>query len=534
MKKIILSALVAASAPALMAQSSVDALQTTQPGFRGTARYMSMGGAFTALGGDLTAVTQNPAGIGVYRRSEIGVSLDLNFNNSKSDGVGFNKTKFACNNFGYIGTVKLKGAMETFSFGASYNRLNQFSRRTRGYASSAGTSLSNYIAGFMNGVDESNLNFGTNYNPYEADVDWLGALAYNSYLINPLSGNSSSYKGLYGSNTKTDSQLDVYEDGYVDEYNITFGGNFSNVVYWGIGLAINDIEYKRYTNYSEDMSNANAYNAYHGGIISNSDAYYELSNDKRITGTGWKVDFGLIFKPVNELRIGASVHTPTYYDLKTDYQADLYYEYSDPTLQVSTNNNPTSGTEYTDYASFDWRLRTPWRFALGVAGVIGNNAIISVDYERQAYNDMKIENKVYDNWGGGTYQENTTMNEDIRNYTRAGNIFRVGLEYRLTPQLSIRAGYNVQTSNIKSEVSDANYDINTSGTDPSYAFDKTTQNGSFGLGYRFGNWYLDGAYVHGSRESTLHPYTTSTTGTAPSFKVTDTNNSIVVSLGYRF
>jgi hypothetical protein len=527
MKKYIFSAIVAAATvPAMVAQSSIDALQVAQPNFRGTARYMSMGGAFTALGGDLSAITQNPAGIGVYRRSEIGGTLDLSFNNSKADGISYNKTKFACNNFGYVGTVNLSGAMETFSFGASYNRVNQFNRRTRGYVGTAATSLTNYIASFMNGVDESELNFGTNYNPYEGNVDWLGALAYNSYLINPVSGNSSTYQGLYTNGTNSDSQLDVYEDGYVDEYNFTFGGNFSNTVYWGVGIGIQDLEYKRYTDYSESMSGARAYSEAQGGLV-NSNAEYYLSNDKRISGTGWKVDFGLIFKPVNEFRIGAAVHTPTYYDLKTDYQGRVDYSYT-------ADGSETTGSEYTDNALYEWRLRTPWRFMIGAAGVLGSDAIISFDYERVAYNDMKIQNAVYDNWGGGHYEDNDIMNEDIRNYTRAGNIFRVGFEYRVTPQFSIRAGYNAQLSNIKSEVADNNYDINTSNTDPSYSFDKTTQNASIGLGYRFGSWYLDGAYVYTSRESTLHPYTSYSGGTAPSFNVTDSSNSIVVSLGYRF
>jgi hypothetical protein len=537
MKKIIISALVAAAtAPAMIAQSSIDALQLTQPSFRGTARYMSMGGAFTALGGDLSAVIQNPAGIGVYRRSEIGATVDLNMASSKANYGDGNKTNFSCNNFGYIGTVNLSGAMETFSFGASYNRLGQFNRRTKAYSGSTSTSLTNYIASFMSGVSESELGFGTNYNPYEGSVDWLGALAYNSYLINPVSGYTDQYDGLFGNKTNADALIDVYETGYVDEYNLTFGGNFSNTVYWGIGVGIEDIEYKRYVDYSESMENADAYNAYRGGIITNSDAGYYLSNDKRITGTGWKLDFGLIVKPVNEFRIGAAIHTPTYYDLKTEYQGAVDYSFYDPTADKVTDMNPTQGNEYTDYALFDWRLKSPWRFNIGVAGVIGSQAIISLDYERLAYNDMKIQNAIYDSWGGSTrYEDNDPMNEDIRNYTRGGNIVRLGLEYRVTPQFSVRAGYNVQASNIKSEAADSEIEVVTSGTDPSYSFDKTVQNVSAGLGYRFSNgWYIDGAYVYNNRKSTLHPYTSFNGGTAPSFAVTDNNHSVVVSLGYRF
>jgi opacity protein-like surface antigen len=241
-------------------------------------------------------------------------------------------------------------------------------------------------------------------------------------------------------------------------------------------------------------------------------------------------------RPVNEFRIGAAIHTPTYYDLKTEYQGAVDYSFYDPTADKVTDMNPTQGNEYTDYALFDWRLKSPWRFNIGVAGVIGSQAIISLDYERLAYNDMKIQNAIYDSWGGSTrYEDNDPMNEDIRNYTRGGNIVRLGLEYRVTPQFSVRAGYNVQASNIKSEAADSEIEVVTSGTDPSYSFDKTVQNVSAGLGYRFSNgWYIDGAYVYNNRKSTLHPYTSFNGGTAPSFAVTDNNHSVVVSLGYRF
>jgi hypothetical protein len=538
MKKILFTALVAAAtAPAMIAQSAVEAMQVSQSDFRGTARYMSMGGAFTALGGDLTAILQNPAGIGVYRRNEIGATVDLSVNRSNNVGMsGSNsKTKFACNNFGYVGVQNLGGTLQSISWGASFNRRAQFDRVTTGYAGSTATSLSNYIASFSNGFTESELNFGTGYNPYEnGDVDWLSALAYNSYLINPKSGSSNSYNGLYQNGTNGDALLDVYESGYMDEYNFSLGGNISNTVFWGIGVGVTDLNYKRYTNYSESMENANAYNDYRGGVASGSDAGFELGNNKRITGTGWKVSLGVIVKPTNELRIGASVHTPEYWSLTEDYEGTVDYSYYDPSAPEATNN-PTTGTEYTDFASFDWRLRSPWRFNVGVAGVIGSDAIVSVEYERKAYNNMNVKNAVNDGWGyNDYYQDNTSVNDNIHSYTRAGNIVRLGLEFRVTPQFSLRAGYNIETSSIKDDVKNGLVEVMTSSTDPSYSLNKTYQNVSVGLGYRWNNWYIDGAYVYGNRKSTLHPYTSFSGGEAPSFDVAEDNHSAVVSLGFKF
>ena len=84
MKKIILASMIASLPAMAMAQSTVDAYAISQNEMRGTARFMSMGGAFTALGGDLSVLGQNPAGIGVYRSSEFGATLDINMRGYKT------------------------------------------------------------------------------------------------------------------------------------------------------------------------------------------------------------------------------------------------------------------------------------------------------------------------------------------------------------------------------------------------------------------------------------------------------------------
>ncbi len=540
MKKLLFTAIVAAAtSPAIIAQSAIDALQISQTDFRGTARYMGMGGAFTALGGDLSAVTQNPAGIGIYRRNEIGATADLSFVTSSSSGFNNNKTNFSCNNFGYVGVANLDGVMETFAWGASYNRRAQFDRVTTGRANSTATSLSNYIASFSGNYSQDMLDFGENYNPYESgSVPWLSALGYATYLINPQTG-TNGYVGMYQNGTVGDAWLDVYESGYMDEYNFTFGGNFSNTVYWGVGVGVTDLQYKRYTTYSESMSGALAYSKPANGLAT-CDAGFTLNNNKRIAGTGWKIDFGLIFKPTNEFRIGAAIHTPQYWSLDENYQGDLTYSNLDKSYSEISGTNPTQGSEYTDWADFSWRLKSPWRFSVGVAGVLGNNAIISVDYERVAYNDMTVKNSSYNSGFGGDYyeyyQDNATVNNQIRTYTRGGNIVRAGLEYRVTPQFSVRAGYNIELSNITDAAANNQVEVVTDplSTDPSYSLNKTTQHVSLGLGYRFGNWYLDGTYVYGNRESTMHPYSSFAGGNAPVYDVTDKTHSAVVSLGFKF
>ena len=258
MKKTLLAAL-AISAPAVLsAQSAVDAYQLSQTEQRGTARFMAMGGAFTALGGDLSTLNQNPAGIGVYRRSEIGATLDITprkiTSTTNSTKESMSKTKVYCNNFGYVGTARLDGLLRTFSWGASYNRVTSFDRAYSAYTARTNASLSNYIASFTS-APENDLNFGENYNPYlDSNEDWLSILAYNSFMINPKAG--GGYQGLRNSGTIGDALSEVRESGYVDEYAIDFGGNIGNVVMWGIGFGITDLSFNQTTYYSESMEKA--------------------------------------------------------------------------------------------------------------------------------------------------------------------------------------------------------------------------------------------------------------------------------------
>lgn len=523
------------STQAAHSQSAVDALQVTRQDFKGTARYMSMGGAFTALGGDLSAISLNPAGIGVYRSSEIGATLDIDFQKSKGVSTGITatntQTKAYCNNFGYVGTAKLNSALQTFSWGVTYNRVASFDRLVGGRAMPVGTSLTNYISAFSQGIPSSDLEFSADYNPYvDSDIDWLTILGYSGYLINNVNGQSTKYAGLFRDGTTSDAEMSVQEKGYVDNYEFTFGGNISNVLFWGVGIGVNDLRYVRNVYYSESMADANVYAPTASGTA-NGWAEYSLYNDKIITGTGWNLSFGLIFKPIQELRIGASIVSPTWYRLDESYIGSLDY-YMEP---ENTKFDIYKGTEDSDEAYFSWKLRSPWKFNVGAAAVIGTSAILSVDYGMEAYDDMTISTAYYDKWGYVLGYENSRfLNDDIREYTQKASNIRIGLEYRVTPKLSARLGYNVQLTNIASQYRDGAGEILTSGTDPSFSLDKTANYISAGLGYKFGNFYADATYVHKNLKSTLHPYTSYGNVDAPYFDVTQNNNSIVLSLGFKF
>ena len=62
------------------AQNELDALRYSNTGTGGTARSYAMANAFGALGADLSAFHINPAGLGLYRKSEVSIGLGNEFN----------------------------------------------------------------------------------------------------------------------------------------------------------------------------------------------------------------------------------------------------------------------------------------------------------------------------------------------------------------------------------------------------------------------------------------------------------------------
>lgn len=515
-------------------QTAVDVYSVSQPDLKGTARFMSMAGAYSALGGDLSAITQNPGGIGVYRSSDIALTLNLDMQSVKSNGNGditkINQTKFTCNNFGYVGAYRLDSETVPFvNFGFSYNRPVSFNRRYGGNIGNINNSLSNKIAYDTNlgGYSTQELDFEYDnhgnvvYDPYiDSNAPWLSIMAYRTFLINPINGN---YVGLMNDRTTGFSEYEVIEEGGIDEFNMNFGGNLADMLYWGFAFGISNLEFNKYTYYGEGLNNATVVMNDAGDLDKNGSAEFGLENWVNTTGNGWNFKFGVIFKPINELRIGMAIHTPTYWTLKDAVYSSMAY--SDNYLDKPIIEEANLG--YAD--EVDYKIKTPWKFNAGLAAVLGTEAIISLEYERTAYEDMNIS---YPS-GYDMYSEDKFITQSIKDYYQAMNTYRIGAEYRVTPQFSLRLGYAYQSSPVNDDALNGQLDIITAGTTPAYTFDKSTQYITAGLGYRYKGFYTDLAYVNKSRESEYNAFSDVEYET-PKAVVKDNNNQLVWTIGYRF
>lgn len=515
----------------IYAQGEIDAYNMSRTDLKGTARSIAMGGAFGALGGDASGVAINPAGIGIYTKFE--VVTTMNFQNTKTETdlnagkINDNKFKFNADNLAFVGTFNLMSDLApTLNFGVSFNRLKSYDRKY----SMAGNDLTQSLARYM--TYRANMDYrisdpdkqlllysdGTNWNrrnPF-AEYDWMAVFGYNAYLfdwqdnqdrfhtIDPILDNNIS------------NNLYVHEKGYVDSYDFNMGTTFADVLSFGLSVAVTDIDYRREAYYSEFVG-------------SDQSTGFALNNWLKSEGTGWQIKTGVIVKPVNELRIGLAYHSPTWYDM-TDY-ANADMDYNMTKFNPGSEDFPSKGQLWTGDTKFDYRFRTPDKFVASIAGVFGQYAIISADYE---YTNYKNSTKLFDEYGNNLPEG---QNEDIKFHYRGNSTLRIGAEARITPQFSLRAGYAWMQSPVKKELKanqfpnqDEKYDIQTKGSDAHYILDGDAKHFTWGLGYRFStNFYTDIAFMIKNQKSDLYTHTRSEKASMK----TDTFRG-VITFGFKF
>ena len=542
MKKKVLAMLLCGLPLLINAQDAFDVLQMSQTELRGTSRFQSMAGAFGALGGDLSTLTQNPAGIGVYRSSDLGVTLSLDFNSTKAGINKLNETKFNVNNVGYVGAIRLNSeSVPNLNFGFTYNRIQSFNRHYVGGVANIPTSMSNFVADeFVNmpGFRDADLYWDEDYNPYfDGYAPWAAVTMFdmttqNGGYVGIINSNGDYMQGLFGDGTAADAYYSVDESGHADEYNIAFGGNIANKLYFGLDFGILDLDFKSTQTYEEEMDNpyvmADDIDLFESPIVSdNTYAKWGLTNYLHSEGTGVNFKFGLIWKPIQALRIGAAFHTPTYYDMRDTYLVSAkLHAYQDDELLYRASKSSNDGYRY----SGTYTIKTPWHFMGSVAGVIGTNGILSLDYEYVANETMRI--------GDDRNNDYPDVTDNVKAYFKPSHIIRVGGEYRVTPSFSLRAGYSYKTTQVEKGVDEYEYNIATVGTNPAYQYDNAVHNITAGIGYRYQKFYADLAYVHKMRKSVYNAFSpiNDNYGYEPnvSADVTDHNNRISLTLGMRF
>lgn len=519
-KNILLLALGAMTlaAPAA-AQTVYDAAKIVDKDLNGTARYVSMGGAMNALGGDISTMSTNPAGIGIYRSNDVMTSFGLSGWETKSDTWDGNykvsKTRGDFNNIGLVYSTKIGNTttLRYLNFGFNYHRAKSFYSNQR-FGGNLGTTSQTYqMASQAYGISS----WGNA--PFEDDkIGWLSAFGYEGYLIDPANDGNNGYLGMYDNGT---GRMNVSERGGLDEYDFNVAFNLNDRVYLGLTVGIYDLNYKKYTYYEE---------AYSGDYQGEG---YDLSGWNKIVGGGVDLKLGAIIRPFADspFRIGLAVHTPTFYDL--DYKTSGYltstvYSTEEQALKdytVNSRDQISSGGNMV--RSFD--LRTPWLFNVSLGSTIGSSFAVDAEYEYQDYSTVKFEDT-------DGYDETFDFENSTRNMLKGVSTFRIGAEYKPIPEFAIRAGYNFRSTLFEDNAYKdlPYYSIE---TDTDYANTKQRHTISLGVGYRGKVVYADIAYKYDTFKSDMYPYVnldgnTIYPGTAT--KLTSNRSQALLTIGARF
>ena len=483
----IIAGALAVAMPSL-AQETYENAKVIQEDLNGTARYVGMGGAMDALGADISTIGSNPAAIGLFRNSRADVSFGMVSQQDAEDYSHGNATNMSFDQAGFVYTQRTR-SNSFLNFAFNYKKSRNFD-----YILSADDQLHNAS---QNKLSYMKMYNGLLYpNSYETEDGYTPDLVHSYIICNQLDdiytrnlfyaagdGNAYFYEA-------TGYDFDRAHKGYVGEFDFNLSGNIHDQLYLGLTLGFHEVHYKHLSDYTEYMvpnpENIQVLNVY---------------DEHKISGCGVDLKFGLIFRPVqySNFRIGLSVATPTWYDLTTKN----YTEVSDGNYTAYSNDK------------YDFKVYTPWKFGLSLGHVLGNCVAIGAGYEYTDYSATKtriITGSHYEYWNDTWYDD--TKNDQVMNAhtdatPKAVSTFKVGAEWKATPELALRAGYNYVSpmydkDGFKDGTLESNGSFMASATD--YTNWDATNRFTLGMGYAVGKFNVDLAWQYTCQSGDFSPF----------------------------
>ena len=498
------------------AQTSYNAGIVMENQLNGTARFVGMGGAMSALGGDLSTMSTNPAGIGLYRSSDVALTIGWFNPSSKANFNGEshkdNLSKFSFDQIGFVYSSKIgnRTAVRFLNFGFNYRKVANFNSKFQmGGLSPNNESLSRSMVGSLVALGDTPEDFNAvlddqTSNPFSnSHYGWLNVMGGMTGFV---TGDETSGDFYYWNADRIGFRSE--NRGGISAYDFNVALNVKDRVYLGLTIGVYDVDYKRYSSYYEDL------------MGSTDRPTMNLENWYHLDGSGLDAKFGIIFRPLeySPLRIGLAVHTPVWYNLSDVFSSCMtMYGLEGRDWSVDTDG-------YVDW--YDYNLRTPWKFNLSAAYTFGQNVAVDAEYEYADYSSAKFRDTGGYNMDGA----NQTIREDLKGVSS----FRIGLEARVLDDLSLRVGYNYMGALYDKNAFKFN-DPQGINTDVDFMNNFEAHNVSLGLGFRFGGFYADMAYVYTHQKADFHPYTNYVFDEPdPTAGVTHANNRAVLTLGYRF
>ena len=484
-------------------QNEVDALRYSQTFFGGSARYIGMGGAFGAIGADISTISTNPAGLGRFSQNQATFTMGNIATNSSTNFSGTttssNGNRVRLDNIGIVFSSnrepKGKGWRNT-QFTLAYNRLADFSSN-RFYTGENYNSLLDVFAGQGNGISPE---FIFDFMPFTT------ALAWDNYALDDF--NDGFGNVFYAPRLTTGNMLherSIVTRGGISEYSMAFSGNYLNTWYIGGSLNIQNTRYFENYSHTERLLDPDGEDRYFEDVFGVSLRSFTYDWEQISKGTGVNLKLGAIYAPIDDFRVGLAFHTPTVLRFNDTYRAGLNATHETEYWETPSNDEPQG--------RFSYRFANPLRVIGSVGYVFMKRLAINVDAELSNYGWGNYRNAndplMQTNW--------INENQMVKNVYRSTVNLRMGAEFALTPYLLVRGGFAYYPS----------------------AFDKTINNQggnhyfySGGLGYRFSRLFIDLGYRY--HQTTIDYYAFNPNDISNLALINENKHHIVMTIGIRF
>lgn len=505
-KRFICLLAIAAIVKHVSAQDEFDALRYSFTPYQGTARGMGIGGAVGSIGADFSCLSVNPAGIGIYKSSELlfSPSFTVSKNNSTYLGTSSsaNASKFNLSNFGIVITNNRKSpnsrknGWKSINFGFGMNRLATYKNE---FIYSGKNTKSSLIESF---ADDFNSLGGINSNSLN-NVNYSAYAAYQTYLIDRGMGADSNKAMSYVPFDAGINQTKrVIETGGMSEYAISIGGNYMDKLMIGATLGISSLKYNRTLRFDEvDASND----------LNNDFKYMRYTEQLATTGNGINLKLGAIFKPNSKFRVGIALHTPTHIELNDASSISMESHTDSLLLSNNPTANPVTKFVQDSMLVFNYSMTTPYKAILSGTVLFGKLGFLTADIEYVDYSFMKY------NYGAGYENESDAMNRVIQNTYQGAVNLRVGAEAKLN-NFNARTGiayYGSPYADLK--IGGARTNI------------------SGGIGYRERYWFLDATYIHSIQKTNEVPYILARNNAdVQAASINNNRGNVVISFGVKF
>ncbi|MEZ0484245.1 hypothetical protein [Fibrella aquatica] len=447
MKRLLAGLLLALPTSSLLAQGSAaeyadDAFRYNDFVLQGSARFRGVGGNQTSLGGDASNIAGNPAGLGFYNRSEFTLSPSLNLSSNRSAFLGSNtdanKTNF---NIGqaslvFAGQSSPNSRWRRSAFGVSYSQSLNFSNNIDAQGRNNNpnsTFLNEYLPGLNNGGPQSvreaaldadfNADLNTARTP-EAALYGLFLLNATAYGNNTIESNGSPFfNDDLDAGVARNQRVTANRIGANSQWTFAYGANFDDKLYIGASANISRIRYDSEITVQESPIN---------GVFDT----YGRTNNLLVTGTGFGLKVGAIYRPVQSFQLGFDMASPTFYSMRETFQQSFSAFGRDPGLisAMGTNNVDVDAND------FDYSMSSPFRASGGFTYFLGEGKLgfITATADYVGYGSMRVGTDAFGTSQGNTDFRNDVTSEVQNTYQNVVNV-RAGAEIRAS-LLRLRAG----------------------------------------------------------------------------------------------